>query len=54
MRIVHRQSALTCAALVFFTAQAVSKRTPPKPISPVVFDGIRSRIIRASKRRISA
>src|SRR5262245_30202122 len=41
MKIARRQSALTCAALLFLATQAVAKRVPPKPVSPVVSDGIR-------------
>jgi hypothetical protein len=41
MKIVRRQSALAGAVLLFLATQAVAKRIPPKPVSPVVFDGIR-------------
>jgi hypothetical protein len=41
MKIVDRQSALACAMLLFLAPQAVAKRIPPNPVSPVVFDGIR-------------
>ena len=40
MDIVLRQSALICAALLLFAAQAPAKRVPPNPVSPVVFNGI--------------
>ena len=40
MNIVLRQSALICAALLHFAAQAPAKRIPPNPVSPVVFNGI--------------
>jgi hypothetical protein len=41
MKIVRRQSVLPCVVLLFLTTQAVAKRMPPKPVAPVVFDGIR-------------
>jgi hypothetical protein len=41
MNMNRRLSALTCAALLFLATQAVAKHIPPKPVSPVVFDGIR-------------
>ncbi len=41
MDVLRRRSALTCGVLLLLTMQAVAKRIPPKPVSPVVFNGIR-------------
>ena len=41
MNVLRRLSALTCAVLLCLATQAVAKRIPPKPVSPVVSDGIR-------------
>lgn len=41
MTILRQQSALTFAVVLFLATQAVAKRIPPKPVSPVVSNGIK-------------
>ena len=41
MTIIRQQAVLTFAVLLLFATQAVAKRIPPKPVAPVVSNGIK-------------